>query len=83
MRVARAGWCGDYNEASTFLTLMESGNTTGGIHYQSKEYDVLIEKALSSTSDDERAKIYLDAEASANQRYANCHRFISMLKHVC
>ena len=61
--VARAGWCGDYNEASTFLTLMESGNTTGGIHYQSKEYDVLIEKALSSTSDDERAKIYLDAEA--------------------
>ncbi|WP_241908152.1 ABC transporter substrate-binding protein, partial [Vibrio sp. 10N.261.52.A1] len=27
--VARAGWCGDYNEASSFLTLMKSNNTTG------------------------------------------------------
>ncbi|MCV5231403.1 ABC transporter substrate-binding protein, partial [Escherichia coli] len=35
--VARAGWCGDYNEASSFLTLMMSNNTTGGIHYDSKE----------------------------------------------
>ncbi len=52
--VARAGWCGDYNEASTFLTLMQSTNTTGGIHYLSKEYDALIDKALSSTSEAER-----------------------------
>ncbi|MBF4359844.1 ABC transporter substrate-binding protein, partial [Vibrio anguillarum] len=37
--VARAGWCGDYNEASSFLTLMVSNNTTGGLHYQSAEYD--------------------------------------------
>lgn len=61
--VARAGWCGDYNEATTFLTLMESGNTTGGIHYLSDEYDALIQRALNSTSDEERAKIYLEAEA--------------------
>jgi len=60
---ARAGWCGDYNEASTFLTLMESGNTTGGIHYLSKAYDALIQKAIKSTSDVEREKIYLEAEA--------------------
>lgn len=42
--VARAGWCGDYNEASAFLTLMVSKNTTGGQHYGSAEYDALIEK---------------------------------------
>ncbi|WP_413699479.1 ABC transporter substrate-binding protein [Psychromonas sp. KJ10-10] len=32
---ARAGWCGDYNEPSTFTSLMESNNTTGGVHYKS------------------------------------------------
>ncbi len=60
--VARAGWCGDYNEASAFLTLMVSKNTTGGQHYGSAEYDALIEKALASTSEEERNAIYLEAE---------------------
>ncbi|MCW8346768.1 ABC transporter substrate-binding protein [Vibrio sp. ZSDZ65] len=60
--VARAGWCGDYNEASSFLTLMVSANTTAGQHYKSKDYDAVIEKALSSTSEDERTKLYIEAE---------------------
>ena len=61
--VARAGWCGDYNEASSFLTLMKSNNTTGGIHYDSKAYDEIIDKALNSTSEEERNALYLEAEA--------------------
>ncbi|AUI87419.1 oligopeptide ABC transporter substrate-binding protein OppA [Vibrio azureus] len=61
--VARAGWCGDYNEASSFLTLMKSGNNTGGIHYGSKEYDAIMEKAITSTSDEEREALYNQAEA--------------------
>ncbi|WP_070962967.1 ABC transporter substrate-binding protein [Vibrio sonorensis] len=60
--VARAGWCGDYNEASSFLTLMKSNNTTGGIHYDSAEYDAIMAKALTSTSEEERTKLYLEAE---------------------
>ncbi|MFA0086173.1 oligopeptide ABC transporter substrate-binding protein OppA [Vibrio sp. 10N.286.49.C2] len=60
--VARAGWCGDYNEASSFLTLMVSANTTAGQHYKSAEYDAVIEKALASTSEEERTKLYIDAE---------------------
>ncbi|OEF93321.1 ABC transporter substrate-binding protein [Vibrio splendidus] len=60
--VARAGWCGDYNEASSFLTLMVSQNTTAGQHYKSADYDKVIEKALSSTSEEERTKLYIDAE---------------------
>lgn len=60
--VARAGWCGDYNEASSFLTLMVSSNTTAGQHYANPDYDALIEKALQSTSETERTKIYLEAE---------------------
>ncbi len=61
--VARAGWCGDYNEATSFLTLMVSSNTTGGQHWGNADYDALIEKALKSTSEEERTKIYLEAEA--------------------
>jgi oligopeptide transport system substrate-binding protein len=61
-QIARAGWCGDYNEASSFLTLMVSANTTGGQHWGSAEYDALIDKALSSTSEEERTEIYLEAE---------------------
>ncbi|MCL9774549.1 ABC transporter substrate-binding protein [Vibrio methylphosphonaticus] len=60
--VARAGWCGDYNEASSFLTLMVSANTTAGQHYKSKDYDAVIEKALNSTSEDERTQLYIKAE---------------------
>ncbi|MCK6262769.1 ABC transporter substrate-binding protein [Vibrio sp. ZSDE26] len=65
--VARAGWCGDYNEASSFLTLMKSTNTTGGIHYDSKAYDAVMEKALSSTSEEERKALYLEAEGLLTQ----------------
>lgn len=61
--VARAGWCGDYNEASSFLTLMKSNNTTGGIHYGSAAYDEIINNAMNSTSEEERNQLYLDAEA--------------------
>ncbi|TOE58389.1 oligopeptide ABC transporter substrate-binding protein OppA, partial [Vibrio parahaemolyticus] len=53
---------GDYNEASSFLTLMMSNNTTGGIHYDSKEYDAIMNKAFSSTSNEERQALYLEAE---------------------
>ncbi|WP_028863308.1 ABC transporter substrate-binding protein [Psychromonas aquimarina] len=60
---ARAGWCGDYNEPSTFTSLMEGSNTTGGIHYKSAAYDSLIKQAIETTSADEREKLYYAQEA--------------------
>ena len=60
---ARAGWCGDYNEASTFTSLMEGSNTTGGIHYQSAAYDELIKRAIETTSATERENLYYAQEA--------------------
>lgn len=65
--VARAAWCGDYNEASAFLTLMVSGNTTAGQHWANPDYDKLIDKAMKSTSEAERQQLYLDAEAMIAQ----------------
>jgi oligopeptide transport system substrate-binding protein len=60
--VTRAGWCGDYNEASSFLSLMQSNNSSNDPKYHSKAYDGIMAKALSSTSDVEREKLYAEAE---------------------
>ena len=60
--VTRAGWCGDYNDASSFLSLMQSNNSSNDPKYTSKAYDDIMAKALSSTSDSEREKLYTKAE---------------------
>jgi oligopeptide transport system substrate-binding protein len=60
--VTRAGWGADYNEASSFLSLMQSNNTANDAHYHSKTYDALMAEAMATTSDDERAAIYQKAE---------------------
>lgn len=46
--MARFGWKGDYNEASTFLTLLtsDSGNNDGG--WGNEEYDQLLQAARSA-----------------------------------
>jgi len=60
--VTRAGWCGDYNEASSFLSLMQSNNGSNDPKYNSKDYDETMQKALVSTSDAERSALYAQAE---------------------
>ena len=60
--VTRAGWCGDYNEPSTFLSLLQSTNASNDAHYQNKTYDELMQQALATTSDAERRGIYQQAE---------------------
>ncbi|MDP6969636.1 MAG: ABC transporter substrate-binding protein [Gammaproteobacteria bacterium] len=50
--VARAGWCGDYNEASTFLDLMTSTGMNDG-KWINAEYDELM--AASKTMSDPSA----------------------------
>jgi oligopeptide transport system substrate-binding protein len=60
--VTRAGWCGDYNEASSFLSLMQSNNSSNDPKYYSDEYDAVMQKALESTSEEERTKLYAEAE---------------------
>ncbi|MFV0577018.1 MAG: ABC transporter substrate-binding protein [Vibrio sp.] len=60
--VTRAGWCGDYNEASTFLSLMQSNNSSNDPKYHSKEYDEVLAKAQNSTDEAERSALYAKAE---------------------
>ncbi|HGG05795.1 MAG TPA: peptide ABC transporter substrate-binding protein [Aliiroseovarius sp.] len=51
--VARAGWCGDYNEASTFLDLVQSNSGYNDAKYSNAEVDELL--AAAKTMDDPQA----------------------------
>lgn len=51
--VARGGWCADYNEASTFLDLMQSGSGYNDSKYNNPEVDALL--AAAKTADNPQA----------------------------
>ncbi|WP_461535862.1 peptide ABC transporter substrate-binding protein [Spongorhabdus nitratireducens] len=61
-QVARAGWIGDYNEPSTMLDLNTTTHGNNDGKYSSKRYDQLMAKSRVVTSDEERAKLYAEAE---------------------
>ena len=62
--VARAGWCADYNEASTFLNVLSSTSGNNNGKYSNAEYDALLNKSLTGgISAEERNEIYRQAEA--------------------
>ncbi|MDR0218610.1 MAG: oligopeptide ABC transporter substrate-binding protein OppA [Enterobacteriaceae bacterium] len=65
--IARAGWCGDYNEASTFLNMMLSDSSSNTPHYKSKTFDDLMKKSLQVATDAERAEVYAEANTQLDK----------------
>ncbi|APX24644.1 MULTISPECIES: peptide ABC transporter substrate-binding protein [Salipiger] len=57
--LARGAWCGDYNEASTFLDLLESSSGYNDGKYSNPEYDQLLEDALTA---EDTTPLYTAAE---------------------
>ena len=49
-QIARAGWCADYNEASTFLDLMQSDSGYNDAQYTNAEVDALLAEAKTSNN---------------------------------
>lgn len=64
--VARAAWIADYNDAQTFLGLLETraGAQNYG-RYSNAEYDALMEKASGLADLEERGQLMAEAEAIA------------------
>jgi ABC-type oligopeptide transport system substrate-binding subunit len=58
-QVFRSSWTGDYNDAYTFLSVMESDNPSNQTGYSSPEYDGLMDKAAVQT-DPELRQVYLE-----------------------
>ena len=60
--VIRASWVGDYNEPSTFLTLLTSTHSGNISRFNSPEYDKLMQQASQETTDVARNHDYNQAE---------------------
>lgn len=58
-RIVRLNWNGDYNDAHTFLSIMESDNPSNFTGYSSEEFDALMQKAVSQT-DPAMRKVFLE-----------------------
>ncbi|WP_337027348.1 peptide ABC transporter substrate-binding protein [Pantoea eucalypti] len=60
--VIRASWVGDYNEPSTFLNLLTSGNSSNIVRFNNADYDAVVAKASRETSEQARNSDYNRAE---------------------
>ncbi|MFH8134675.1 oligopeptide ABC transporter substrate-binding protein OppA [Pantoea osteomyelitidis] len=60
--VARAAWCADYNEPTSFLNILLSDSSNNTSHYKSAAYDKAVHNALGAADDKARAADYQQAE---------------------
>lgn len=76
--VLGASWCGDYNEASAFLSLMESQNSSNLYQFNDTAYDNIMHQALMAPSKAKREQFYHQAE----QRLADTMPIIPIYQYV-
>ncbi|MFQ5549389.1 MAG: ABC transporter substrate-binding protein [Woeseia sp.] len=58
-QVFRSSWMGDYNDAHTFLQVLQSGNPANMTGYASEEFDSLMRRAAEQT-DMSRRRLFLE-----------------------
>lgn len=67
-QIARAGWCGDYNEPSAFLNIVKSDNSGNYGKYNSANFDSLMAKTLQAgVTLEQRGGLYKQAEVQLDQ----------------
>ncbi len=60
--VARAGWCADYNEPTSFLNTMLSGSSMNTAHYKSPAFDSIMAESVKAGDEAQRSALYDKAE---------------------
>lgn len=70
-QMARAAWCGDYDDPAAFLNVMRTEGSGNYGNYSNADYDALLKTSLTKTSDTERAKVYHDLEAILDKDVPN------------
>ena len=58
-QVFRSAWTGDYNDAHTFLSVLQSDSASNMPRYASEDYDALLARAAAQV-DPERRRLYLE-----------------------
>jgi oligopeptide transport system substrate-binding protein len=61
-QVFRGSWIGDYNDAHTFLSILQSGNPSNMPGYENELYDSLMLKAANQVDPDKRRAYLEEAE---------------------
>ena len=61
-QVFRSSWIGDYNDAHTFLSILQSGSPSNMPRYASAEFDSLMERAAQQVDPDRRRLFLEEAE---------------------
>lgn len=69
-QAARAGWCADYNEPTTFLNIMLSKSSNNTAHYKSERFDQSIKDAVSAKTQEARIKAYQKSEQILDEESA-------------
>jgi oligopeptide transport system substrate-binding protein len=78
----RMNWRGDYNDAHTFLGVMESGNSSNLPGYANENYDALMQRAAEQL-DPDRRRLYLEeAERMLLADHAVIPLYFYVSKHL-
>ena len=81
-QVFRASWTGDYNDAHTFLSVLQSDSATNMPRYVSDEFDDLMKRAAAQV-DPERRRLYLEeAERAMLSDHPVIPLYIFVSKHL-
>jgi oligopeptide transport system substrate-binding protein len=81
-QVFRSSWTGDYNDAHTFLSVLQRDNPANLPRYSSDRYEELMERAASQV-DPERRQIYLEeAERAMLSDHPVIPLYVFVSKHL-
>ncbi|WP_241622789.1 oligopeptide ABC transporter substrate-binding protein OppA [Rosenbergiella australiborealis] len=69
--IARAGWCADYNEPSSFLDAMLSNSSNNTSFFKNAEFDKVIADSVKANDEASRSADYRQAEQILDQQSAD------------
>jgi oligopeptide transport system substrate-binding protein len=81
-QVFRSSWTGDYNDAHTFLSIMQSGNPSNMPGYENELYDSLMQKAANQIDLDKRRAYLEEAERVLLADHAVIPIYFFVSKHL-
>jgi oligopeptide transport system substrate-binding protein len=81
-QVFRSSWIGDYNDAHTFLSVMQSGNPANMPGYENELYDALMLKAAIQVDLDKRRAYLEEAERVLLADHAVIPIYFFVSKHL-
>ena len=81
-QVFRASWMGDYDDAHTFLSILQSGNAMNMPRYESEDFDDLMERAAAEGDPKQRRLLLEEAERAMLSDYPVIPLYFYVSKHL-